>query len=75
MTQNMRTGLGLLCVAAICFVIGERATGEAATVGDIALVIGTLVAVVGFAVLAVELLRPRRAQTKSSSGVRSSGDT
>lgn len=69
MTQNVRTGLGLLAVALIALILGLAADG---TVGALARVVAGWSALVGLGMIAWSLLRP---QTKSSSGVRSSGDT
>lgn len=77
MTKRIREGLGMLCVAAACLLVGVvpavRSEGSAAEFGALVLVIGCLVAVIGFLKLAWELLRD--SYTKSSSGVRSSDDT
>ena len=66
MTQNMRTGLGLLAVALIALIIGLAAGAT------LALVAAGWCALFGLGLLALDLLRP---QTKSSSGDRSSGET
>lgn len=69
MTQNMRTGLGLLAVALMALIIGLAAEGTAAA---IARVVAGWCALIGLGVIAWDLLRPH---TKSSSGERSSGET
>jgi hypothetical protein len=69
MTQNVRTGLGLLAVALMALLVGLAIEGYAAT---IARVVAGFCALVGLGSIAWDLLRP---QTKSSSGVRSSDDT
>ena len=70
MTQNMRTGLGLLAVALIALIIGLAADTT------LALVAAGWCALFGLGLLALDLLRPAGgSHTKSSSGERSSGDT
>ena len=73
MTRRMRGGLGLLCVAAIGLIIGALA-GRSGTenISDMGYGYGGLVALIGFGLIAWELLWS--AYTKSSSGERSSGD-
>lgn len=57
MTKRIREGLGLLCVAAICLVIGLAArSGDApSAVGDIGVGVGGFLALIGLAWLAAEL--------------------